>query len=400
MGLLLCLLLPSMRGGAQDVTTSEQTVTENTLTETNVGMADEETAEADTVGLNHMPEDFVQTSILIASPGERLYTVLGHAVIRMQCPTHGLDFVFSYESEDATSHVMRYLMGRLKMGVRMVPTQQYVDLYRAEERSVVEYALTLPIQVKQNLWRLLDEDEAQLDVAYDYLKHGCALSVLQWLQRATNDQIDFAPWGDLQEKPRKEVACGAMKNRWHRFVFSTVVGGDAHEVDIDPTLKVVVPSQLVELLQHSKAYGKTLLGDAPVTLYEGKDHSAQTPFSPCLVGLLLLALALLNIRLHSPTLRYTLLGMQTLAGLLFVYLICLSDLPCTQWNWLIIPFNPLPLLLWKWRRQVAYPLAGIVAVWAVGMWLSPHYMVETAHIIMGIAVALTILELRHEDRHS
>lgn len=56
---------------------------------------------AETVSLDNLPEDFVEASVVIASPGTKLYTVLGHASLRMQCPKYQMDYVFSYEAEDA-----------------------------------------------------------------------------------------------------------------------------------------------------------------------------------------------------------------------------------------------------------------------------------------------------------
>ena len=67
--------------------------------------------EADTTKYD---EDFVKTSLIIASPGDMLYSKVGHCAIRMQCPQYRLDYVFSYESEDARQKVLTFLAGKLK----------------------------------------------------------------------------------------------------------------------------------------------------------------------------------------------------------------------------------------------------------------------------------------------
>ena len=80
---------------------------------------------------------------------------------------------------------------------------------------------------------------------------------------------------------------------------------------------------------------------------------------------------------------------QTTAGIFLTYLLLFSDLPCTEWNWLIIPFNPIPALCWKWRDKVGTPFVVMTLVWAVGIALYPHQLVETAHILMGMAAGVT-----------
>ena len=44
-------------------------------------------------------DDFVVASLLVVSPGPAVYQVFGHAALRMQCPSAGLDNVFSFETD-------------------------------------------------------------------------------------------------------------------------------------------------------------------------------------------------------------------------------------------------------------------------------------------------------------
>ena len=61
--------------------------------------------------------DFVIASLLVADPGTVLYSVLGHACIRLQCPVFDLDYCFSYESEDVENRMLDFLAGKLMMGL-------------------------------------------------------------------------------------------------------------------------------------------------------------------------------------------------------------------------------------------------------------------------------------------
>ena len=50
-------------------------------------------AQGDTAIVQQPAEDFVIASVCVASPGDDVYSALGHACLRMQCPTYGLDYI-------------------------------------------------------------------------------------------------------------------------------------------------------------------------------------------------------------------------------------------------------------------------------------------------------------------
>ena len=91
---------------------------------------------------------------------------------------------------------------------------------------------------------------------------------------------------------------------------------------------------------------------------------------------------------------YLLLGLQTLAGTFMIVMMWVAYLPFpqTHWNWLLIPFNILPAICWKWRKYWALPYAAILAVWCLAMVFVPHMLVDTTHIILALAFAIMLLK--------
>ena len=51
-------------------------------------------------GVDRTDPNFATASLVIASPGEELFSCVGHAFIRLECPTFKLDYCFSDESEN------------------------------------------------------------------------------------------------------------------------------------------------------------------------------------------------------------------------------------------------------------------------------------------------------------
>lgn len=72
-----------------------------------------------------------------------------------------------------------------------------------------------------------------------------------------------------------------------------------------------------------------------------------------------------------------------------------SNLCCTSWNWLLIPFNPLPAILWHWRKYWALPYAGILLIWIcvmIGLALWGHILVDWSHILLVVAWMIIVLK--------
>ena len=107
-------------------------------------------------------DDFIKVSVLVAQPGNVLYSCIGHAFMRMECPERHLDYCFSYESEDVSRRVLTFLAGRLKMGMVAIPTSDFLNIYRDSNRGVTSYELHLSVQQKQcRITLKVDETETQ-----------------------------------------------------------------------------------------------------------------------------------------------------------------------------------------------------------------------------------------------
>lgn len=361
-------------------------------------------------------EDFVRASIVVASPGEAIYSALGHSMLRLECPDLNLDYIFSEESEDEYNKIWLFIQGKLGVGVRAVPTQEYLQIYRDEQRSVYAYELNLPIRIKQRLWQQMDWRLQQPDELYDIVHTSCAVSLMQWLMDAVDaDSIQFAPWPDDYAKSPREIGGDSIKNRWAHLLCCTVAGGDTYNKDVSPTRKVFHPMELVRVLQNCKAYGRPMLSSQQEVLlsYPPKRQDESTgclywlkqPECPAtLILILAFAGAFLDWRRRRKgqaargPLVWVLTGpallVNAVAGIFMTYLTFFSAMPSTEWNWLLVPFNVLPPLLWHWRRRWAVPFAVLITAWCFAVTLPKYGMVDPTHLLLSIASAIAFLTLR------
>ena len=335
-------------------------------------------------------EDFVIASLLVADPGTVMYSVLGHACLRLQCPAFGMDYCFSYESEGVQNRVLDFLAGKLMMGLFAIPVEDYCAQYREEGRGVYEYTLNLPIEVKRELWRVLDEHLAEgIRIPYDYYHRGCATTAKEFVKEALGETVIVYDRSLYEYAPTARELCikHSQNAKWVQFFALILVGSEADEPLIGEK-QLIIPTDLVHAWQQAKVNGEPLLASEPNILVEGKPQIADGCFTPMVLAIILLILSIVNLLWKRPYFDWVMLAAQTLIGCGVTYLICFSDLCCTDWNWLIIPFNPLPLIFWYWRKYWALPYAGVLVIWCLAIAVTTiwgHVLVDWSHILMVVA---------------
>jgi len=342
--------------------------------------------------INRNDPDFVKVSLLVVEPGGALYSCYGHACLRLVCPKFNLDYCFSYEAEAAASQILKFFSGKLKMGMFAVPTEEFLSIYRQEGRGVEQYALYLPPEAKQRLWKLMDDKVAEgANLSYDYIKRSCAYTLLTFVMEALGplrQDLKLAPWPTKYKQSRREILAAAIEDYpWTRLVIHIIVGAEGDETN--STLeKVVVPSDLLAFFQGARLYGKPLAAAKGENLVASKGASSKPFVTPIALSLIVVALAAINLFLNVAVVDWLFLSAMSALGLFLTFMVCFSSLPATGWNWLLVPFNPLPLVCWKWREKWAAPFVGVLCAWIAFILLWPHMKTDWSCVILAVAYAV------------
>jgi len=346
--------------------------------------------------IDRLDPDFVTVSLVVCDPDEVLYSTLGHAALHLQCPIFNLDYIFSYESENVRDKIWTFLKGNLKMGMFGIPTDEFLSVYQMTGRGVREYTIHLSPEQEQKLWEVMDNLAAKgANIPYDYFRRGCAKSVVQVIHKALGTSaIHYAPWDDKYTKhTMRELGVMFVGDSapWERFFLFFLVGSE-FDKDYPCEQKLIVPTDLVEVWQKATFdSGEPVLDSEPRILLEATRHNEGTWCTPLLVSLLLLLLAFVPWK----AVDYALLALYTAIGAVMTYLILFSNLPCTDWNWLIIPFNILPAIFWYWRKYWALPYAAILLIWClvmIGEFFWGHVLVDWPHIILTLAFIIVLIK--------
>lgn len=314
--------------------------------------------------------NFVTASLVIAEPLHALYSVFGHATLRMECPSFGLDYVFTFESDPNFGTFMTGIAGKAKAKYIAVPTDTFINDTRREGRGLKQYKLNLTHHEKQELWRLLDEEMiAGAYRNFNLLFTNCLTTSILNVQRCLIGE--HFEWGKLdypQTLNDGELFRHAVRHSpWAEFLFITF-GGTAYDrrsiQEFRLTPETIVPMlRKATITNDSTGVSRFVITDPGTTLVESSGQDKATPITPNIVfgGLLLLTLLItlaewvLHWQQVAKVYDILLFTAQLLVSLLMLYITFFSEMFVTQWNWYLVAFLPLPLLFWLLRRKKITP---------------------------------------------
>ena len=334
--------------------------------------------------------NFVTASLLVFGPGEELYGRAGHIAFRLECPKFNLDYAFSYEGEAAGDQILKFFAGRLKMGMFAIPTQEFLKQYIETGRGCRQYVLDLSPAAKVRLWKLFDDLVARgADLPYDYIKRGCAQSTLQTLLEAIRpERIESVEWPERFRMSRRELLHSYIADSpWTCLLLHTISGPEA---DLERSMvdKVITPDDLLDYLRRIRVEGRPILTSESRELLPQTLNSGRCLISPMMVAVFLVLLAVVGLFRFTASIGLLLLLVQSIIGLAESYIVFVSDLPASSWNWLVVPFNPLPLVFWRWRRYWAWGFVAVLLAWEAFMLLSPHQLTDPAYLVVVLAYVI------------
>lgn len=260
-----------------------------------LSVAERNAAQGFNVTIDRLAPDFVQVSLCIADPTDQSQDYLGmtgHAFLRLQCPTFGLDYCFSYESEKIKGQLWDYVTGKLKMGMFAIPTNEYMADYRVWQRAVHEYRINMPPEAELRLWEQMDNRMiAEQEMQMNLVKYDCANTLLRYVEQALLPTQIHYEWPEkFLTKSAMELAEEQLANYPWSLLGVRLTAGREYAQLTTPKQKILYPADLLEVWSQATINGEPMLtyvGD----LVEEEPVVIQKPwFTPQVCGILLLIL--------------------------------------------------------------------------------------------------------------
>ena len=135
--------------------------------------------------------NFVTASLLVIDPGQQTVSAMGHCAIRLECPTHDLDYCFTLENNPNYNDLF-FVFGKAPTHDIAVKTEEFLKEFVANKRRTMQYELNLTLREKQELWRAADmeftqENNRLFNYSYDGTDN-CASICVELIEQALIDE--------------------------------------------------------------------------------------------------------------------------------------------------------------------------------------------------------------------
>lgn len=313
---------------------------------------------------NSLPTD-LKAGLIVASPGNGVYTSMGHCALRLQCPSRGFDYCYAYGMDDSWANLLGVFAGTTKGGYFVSYTNPYLMEYADEGRGVTEYQLNLSLEQKRELWKNLDKKISNAEEQpYDYTQNSCSAMCAYIIELSLcGERISYHNLPQsIQGTFRQGLLYVARDHPWTKLFWMGMLGSNADKQIKDPE-SVMMPETLLQswkqasIIDSNGVSRPLLIGNGkPLVLPQQKSHVSFPP--QYLFGILLvLAVVLLIAERKHHWLKacrafdLALLTLQTLIALCVTFLELFSKQEAAHFNFYIIIFNPLPILAYLLLRH-------------------------------------------------
>lgn len=353
----------------------------------------------------------VFASLLIAEPSNDIYGCCGHCAIRMRCPSHDMDYCFTYSLDNTLANKFRFFNGTGEGSFVPVCTDEYLEEYRENHRRVMEYRLNLTLEEKRVLWQSLDENvNSSYRWKYDYLETNCSAMCAYMIEKSlTGEKIEYGRldpvlMGDNRTFLREVFS----KTPWYQFFWLTILGdvGEA-EGEIYTRLAPLVIKEVwgyARLVNDSTGEARPVFDGEPLPVVNDHTELTTSPINPFMAFLSLLVVSLIFTlmtlkgvaRKACLCFDVTLLALQSMAGIVFLYFNTLSQWQCVQSSWHVLVMNPLPLLVvMLFRKKPKYMRMGMVlygALIVAYLCVAPFSpQIQMTHVFIALALLLRLM---------
>ena len=308
------------------------------------------------------PQDSIQFSLLTCAPGSEIYALFGHTALRYQNFSDQTDLVFNYGmfSFNTPHFVFRFVKGETDYQLGITPYPYFESEYALRGSSVYEQELNLTPAEKWKLLSLLEENYRPENrvYRYNYFYDNCTTRARDQIERSIDGTVVY-PEGKEGKTFRSIVHEFTAGSSWDELGIDLCLGAEADK-PIDSRLQMFAPFYMRDfaaqayILQPDGSRRPLVVKETKIVDVVPEEAAPSFPLSPMLCASCFLALLVLvawwQWRIGRIWWGWDLLlfGLQGLAGCIITFLFFFSVHPTVGSNWMLILFNPLPLLLLPW----------------------------------------------------
>ncbi|MGA0384103.1 MAG: DUF4105 domain-containing protein [Flavobacteriaceae bacterium] len=313
-----------------------------------------------------------QISVLTCSEGPELHAAFGHNAIHVYDPGKGIDEVYNYGTFDfgAPNFYVNFVKGKLDYFLSVTDYKTFSAYYAYVGREVVRQTLNLTQDQKEEIYRLLVENEQPENrhYRYDFLKENCATKIPELLAQSLGEDFKMSTVYDGHDLTYRSTLHEHLSlYSWNRFGIDIVLGARVDQT-LNTSSLVYLPKYLKSILNTSTSDSRPLVQNTHIELKKNLPQATPAFWtSPRFVLLVLMIYALLSLWLGKAKgvfklLDHTILLLAGVAGVLLTFLNFFAEHYATAYNFSLFWANPLLLAAITLRSKTLFQSVSLLSL--------------------------------------
>ena len=359
--------------------------------------------------------DSIRFSLLTCAPGPEIYSLFGHTARSYENYTRRIDVAFNYGmfSFNTPNFIFRFVAGETDYQLGITPYSYFEAEYAMRGSSVYQQVLNLTQSEKERLLTILENNYLPENriYRYNYFYDNCTTRARDKIEECIEGKVVY-PDSLSGKSYRSIVHEFTAGSPWNEFGIDLCLGAEADK-EINKRQQMFSPFYMKYYA--SNAYivdaGGTrrplILDETKIVDVEPEEVQPGFILSPLMCGALFLALCVVMAWGQWKTQRIwwgwdiVLYGLQGLAGCIIAFLFFFSVHPTVGSNWLLILFNPIPLLYLPFmvykavKRKKDYYHVGNMVYLTLFITILPFCGQEFNLTVLPLALGLLVTSASH-----
>lgn len=359
--------------------------------------------------------DSIRFSLLTCAPGTEIYSLFGHTAIRYENYTRRIDVVFNYGmfSFNTPNFIFRFVAGETDYQLGITPYSYFEAEYAMRGSSVYQQVLNLTQSEKERLLTILENNYLPENriYRYSYFYDNCTTRARDKIEECIEGKVVY-PDSLSGKSYRSIVHEFTAGSPWDELGIDLCLGAEADK-EINKRQQMFSPFYMKYYA--SNAYivdaggirRPLILDETKIVDVEPEEVQPGFILSPLMCGALFLALCVVMAWGQWKTQRIwwgwdiVLYGLQGLAGCIIAFLFFFSVHPTVGSNWLLILFNPIPLLYLPFmvykvvKRKKDYYHVGNMVYLTLFITILPFCGQEFNLTVLPLALGLLVTSASH-----
>ena len=359
--------------------------------------------------------DSIRFSLLTCAPGTEIYSLFGHTAIRYENYTRRIDVVFNYGmfSFNTPNFIFRFVAGETDYQLGITPYSYFEAEYAMRGSSVYQQVLNLTQSEKERLLTILENNYLPENriYRYNYFYDNCTTRARDKIEECIEGKVVY-PDSLSGKSYRSIVHEFTAGSPWDEFGIDLCLGAEADK-EINKRQQMFSPFYMkyyasnAYIVDAAGTRRPLILDETKIVDVEPEEVQPGFILSPLMCGALFLALCVVMAWGQWKTQRIwwgwdiVLYGLQGLAGCIIAFLFFFSVHPTVGSNWLLILFNPIPLLYLPFmvykavKRKKDYYHVGNMVYLTLFITILPFCGQEFNLTVLPLALGLLVTSASH-----